>query len=244
MPRQSRLIGEATARLKLRADLQAEQSLQGLEGFSHVWLIWIFHENRTARFHAKVHPPRLGGESIGLFATRTPHRPNNIGLSLVQLVGIEDGILLLGGIDLMDGTPVLDIKPYLPELESVPDARAGWMPSAAKPAVEVTFTPEAEQALEEWTTAFRRGGRASEAERLRGLIVETIRHDPRPLFYRGDEEAPAEEQKKARHAFRLFEGDVHFRMTAPARAEVFTILQEAGEIPPGALRKNSPSHKA
>ena len=98
-PRQPGLVSGARAELKLRSDLQPELALQGLEGFSHIWLIFIFHKNQSARYHAKVHPPRLKGEPIGLFATRTPHRPNPIGLSLVELVEIR--VMLLPCFPLM-----------------------------------------------------------------------------------------------------------------------------------------------
>ena len=116
-PRQPGLVKKAWAKLKIRADLQPEESLQGLEGFSHVWLIWVFHQNKVSRYHAKVHPPRLGGKSMGLFATRTPHRPNPIGLSLVEIVRVEKDGIVVSGADLVDGTPILDIKPYLQEVE-------------------------------------------------------------------------------------------------------------------------------
>ncbi|RYZ79837.1 MAG: tRNA (N6-threonylcarbamoyladenosine(37)-N6)-methyltransferase TrmO, partial [Proteobacteria bacterium] len=111
-PRQPGLSPEAWSKLKIRADLQPAQALEGLEKFSHVWLIFEFHQNKTARYHAKVHPPRLGGESMGVFATRSPHRPNPLGLSLVKLVKIEGDCLFFAGADLVDGTPIFDIKPY------------------------------------------------------------------------------------------------------------------------------------
>ena len=117
-PRQGLLVPAARARLKLDAHVvQPSAALEGLEDFSHVWLIYEFHENTNAgkqhAIKAKVHPPGLGGERIGLFATRTPHRPNPIGLSVARLLKIEGDTLHLGGADLIEGTPILDVKPYL-----------------------------------------------------------------------------------------------------------------------------------
>lgn len=243
VPRQSGLVPSATARLKIRADLQPEQSLQGLEGFSHVWLIWIFHENKSARFHAKVHPPRLGGENLGLFATRTPHRPNPIGLSLVELVSVEKDGIIVSGVDLMDGTPILDLKPYLPEIEARPEARTGWTSRASHAEIEVYFEPDAEEDLQSWSRSLQVRGFEREALNLRDLICETIRLDPRPRLYRGNEQGGATE-RRPHHAFRLFDGDVHFEMKGDAKAHVFTILQGVPDVRPQTLRKPEASIKS
>lgn len=214
-PRQPGLSPHAWSRLKIRADLQPEQALQGLEKFSHIWLVFVFHQNKVARYHAKVHPPRLGGESMGVFATRSPHRPNPIGLSLVELVRIEGDSLILAGADLVDGTPILDIKPYLPEVESKPEARTGWLDKAEKKQITVEFLPEAEAFLQEWQ-------KAHPDKKLREIIVDTLKLDPRPVLYRGyeNEESPY----RSNHAFRLLDGDVHFRFNSPETVVVFNIL--------------------
>lgn len=215
VPRQPGLVESATAWLRLRPDLQPEQSLAGLEGFSHVWLLFVFHQNVVSRFHAKVHPPRLQGKPMGLFATRTPHRPNPIGLSLVSLLKVEKDGLELGGIDLVDGTPILDIKPYIPEIEAKPQARAGWSGQVQASPIEVEFSQEAEEKLNQWQS------QAREAD-LRKIIIETLRLDPRPVVYRGyeNEDSPYRDE----HAFRLFDGDVHFKYVSPRKALVFKIL--------------------
>ena len=148
IPRQSGIVKKVYSELKLRSDLQPELALQGLAGYSHVWLQFVFHQNTSTKYHAKIHPPRLDGESIGVFATRSPHRPNPIGLSLVELVEIKNDILILAGVDLVDGTPILDVKPYLPAFESIPSARAGWMAAVEKKDVHVRFTDQALTALE------------------------------------------------------------------------------------------------
>ena len=214
-PRQPGLVKKAWARLKIRGDLQPAEALQGLEGFSHVWLIWIFHQNKTARYHAKVHPPRLGGKSMGLFATRTPHRPNPLGLSLVELVRVENDSIIVAGADLVDGTPILDIKPYLPEVESIPDARVGWPAEVSKEPIQVEFSEKAEGLLHLWQA--RNPDKA-----LREIIEETLKLDPRPVVYRGYEDS--ESPYRTEHAVRLFDGDIHFKFEGASQVQVFDIL--------------------
>jgi len=216
-PRQPGLVPTAWARLKIRADLQPEQALQGLEGFSHLWLIWIFHQNKVSHYHAKVHPPRLGGESIGLFATRTPHRPNPIGLSLVEIVKIEKDAVIVAGADLVDGTPILDIKPYLPSIESKPEARTGWTGDVSEKNIEVQFSEQAEKVLNLWQSRHPE-------QSLRELIVNTLQLDPRPVIYRGYE--AKESPYRSSHAVRLFDGDVHFKFESDMQVTVFDILLE------------------
>ncbi len=142
-PRQPLLVPGATATLQIAREFLPEHSLAGLERFSHVWLISYFHLNTNKMVRPKIHPPRLQGESVGLFASRSPHRPSPIGLSLARLVKIEKGVLHLAGIDLVDGTPILDIKPYIPEWDSVPDASSGWVKDAPFPVLAVKFAPSA-----------------------------------------------------------------------------------------------------
>lgn len=214
-PRQPGLVKKAWARLKIRADLQPEESLQGLEGFSHVWLIWVFHQNKVARYHAKVHPPRLEGKSMGLFATRSPHRPNPIGLSLVELVSVEKDGIIVSGADLVDGTPILDVKPYLPEVESIPEARTGWLGEVQKDPITVEFTEKAETLMQEWEK--RNADKA-----LREIVIETLQLDPRPVVYRGYEEGNS--PYRSEHAVRLFDGDIHFKFETPTLVKVFDIL--------------------
>ena len=214
-PRQPGLSPEAWSKLKIRADLQPTQALEGLEKFSHVWLIFEFHQNKTARYHAKVHPPRLGGESMGVFATRSPHRPNPLGLSLVELVKIEGDCLFFAGADLVDGTPIFDIKPYIPEIEAKPEAKTGWLGRASKTSIAVEFLPETEIILRDWQAGHP-------DKKLRQIIEDTLKLDPRPVVYRGyeDETSPY----RSDHAFRLLDGDVHFRFLNAQTVQVFKIL--------------------
>ena len=215
VPRQSGLVKEVYSELKLRPDLQPEIALQGLEGYSHIWLQFVFHLNTQARYHAKIHPPRLNGKSVGVFSTRSPHRPNPIGLSVVELVEIKNDILILAGADLVDGTPILDIKPYLPNIENISNARGGWMAQVEAGLIVVTFTPEALEILQKWMD---RTGR----QELKQVIEELIQQDPRPVVYRGFEAGSSPYRNK--HAFRLYDGDIHFEFTAELKATVFTIL--------------------
>lgn len=216
VPRQSGLVKKAFSQLQIKPEFQPETSLVGLEGYSHVWLQFVFHLNNSDRFHAKVHPPRLGGDSIGVFSTRSPHRPNAIGLSLVELLKIENDTLLLAGADLVDGTPILDIKPYLPHIESLQNARGGWAtPAAESEIINVKFTDAAMEILQNWIQKSGRG-------ELREVIEDVLKQDPRPIIYRGYESQESPYRNK--HAFRLYDGDIHFEFTSKTDVIVFDIL--------------------
>ena len=131
VPRQSGLVPEAEGRVEFLPEFSAPEFVHGLEAFSHVWLITGFHENPPWTGSAVVRPPRLGGnERVGVFASRSPNRPNGLGLSLVRLLAIEPGALRVAGIDAVDSTPVYDVKPYLPWCEAQPDAKADWAGAA------------------------------------------------------------------------------------------------------------------
>jgi tRNA-Thr(GGU) m(6)t(6)A37 methyltransferase TsaA len=212
VPRQPLLVQEAWAFLRFDPSVQPELSLQGLEGYSHLWVIFSFHLNQVSRFHAKVHPPRLGGESMGLFATRTPHRPNPLGLSLVKIDHItSEGIEIRGG-DFADGTPVYDVKPYLPEVESRLDARGGWSSSAEQRKVPVVY------ATEELKYRFSQWGHRIQQPRILEIVEQTLEQDPRPLVYKREGMGYKED-----HAFRLFDGDIHFRVREGV-VEVFALF--------------------
>jgi tRNA-Thr(GGU) m(6)t(6)A37 methyltransferase TsaA len=214
-PRQPGLAPSSKARLKILPQYQPQQALEGLSQFSHVWVIFIFHQNSNSRFHAKVHPPRLEGDSIGVFATRSPHRPNPIGLSLVELEKIEGDTLLLRGVDLVNGTPVLDIKPYLPAVEARPEALSGWTERMENRKIQVVFTDSQLEQLKRWSERLQE-------PRLRSLIEETLKLDPRPLVYRGFE-GESESPYRSRHAVRFYDGDIHFHFISPEEIEILEI---------------------
>ncbi|WP_458525575.1 tRNA (N6-threonylcarbamoyladenosine(37)-N6)-methyltransferase TrmO [Onishia taeanensis] len=216
IPRQPGLAPAARARLVLLPPYDDPLTVRGLEAFSHLWLTFVFHQS-PERWTPLVRPPRLGGNArVGVFASRSTHRPNRLGLSLVELTGIDTahgGVALeLAGHDLLDGTPVLDIKPYLPWAEARAAARAGFAP-AAPPQCPVAFSAGAEAALEQ----------RDDADSLRALIRQVLAQDPRPAYRRGAE---------ARlYGVRLRDVDVRFRAEAhedgPAM-RVVALVDEAG----------------
>lgn len=148
VPRQSGLVDALTAAVVFEEPYRNPDALRGLEGFSHIWLIWVFHQSRREAWSPTVRPPRLGGNRrVGVFASRSPFRPNPIGLSSVKLEAIErtdrlGPVLRVRGADLVDGTPILDIKPYLPYGDCHPDASGGFAGEAARPTLTVEIPPE------------------------------------------------------------------------------------------------------
>ena len=178
-PRQPGLAPSAGARLKLIEPFNREEMIRGLETFSHIWVQFIFHQVVADGWKTTVRPPRLGGtERKGVWATRSPHRPNFIGLSVVKLedIDLRDGVeLVISGVDLLDNTPVIDIKPYLPTSDSPGDATEGW--SAGTFAnLDVCFSKEAAD--------FCAGYELRTDIPLQSLIIEVLRVDPRPASQR------------------------------------------------------------
>ena len=160
IPRQAGVVEELRGRVVFDGEYRSDEALRGIEGFSHLWLIWQFSENVRDDFSPTVRPPRLGGNTrLGVFATRSPFRPNALGLSCVELRGLEERpglgtVLRVRGADLMDGTPIFDVKPYLPYADAWPDARAGFAPDAGgelavelEPELEERIPPEKRDAL-------------------------------------------------------------------------------------------------
>lgn len=147
IPRQAGLVEAATSRIVFAPEFRNSDALRGIEEFSHLWLIWQFSENVRDNWSPTVRPPRLGGnERLGVFATRSPFRPNALGLSCVRLVGVEKTancgtVLNVQGADLMDGTPIYDIKPYIAYTDAHPDAECSYA-SAAPETVGVDIPPE------------------------------------------------------------------------------------------------------
>ncbi len=209
VPRQPGLVPEATAVIEIEAKWQPQFAVEGLEKFSHCWLLFIFHQNANLRYHAKVHPPRLGGESIGVFATRSPHRPNPIGLSLVKIERVVDGKIYISGVDVVDGTPVLDIKPYLPEVEALNNAVSGWPSQVQAVEIEVLWPDSLLTLVEAWALRIHQPA-------LKQIIDHTLKLDPRPVAYR--------DQQQKTHAFRLFDGDIHFEFTEQNKIAIQKIV--------------------
>ena len=178
VPRQSGLVPELTAVLEFAPEFRSPEAVRGLEQFSHLWLIWQFSENADAGWSPTVRPPRLGGNRrVGVFASRSPFRPNPIGLSCVRLLELrhdqERGpLLILGGADLVDGTPVYDIKPYIPYADAHPEAAGGFTDSTPRETLEV----ECPRSLLERFPEDRRSA-------LLGVLAQ----DPRPAYQKDPE---------------------------------------------------------
>lgn len=173
VPRQPGLIPEAWGDLHFLKEFQNPDMLRGLEGFSHVWLIFGFHQTIGQGWNPTVRPPRLGGnERIGTFASRSTFRPNGLGLSVALIEQVQsdsngESILKLGGIDMVDGTPVYDVKPYLPHSDSLPEADSGYA-ATPMPQLQVTFCSDALVVLR------------SLEERSGNIIKAALSLDPRP----------------------------------------------------------------
>ena len=172
IPRQSGVVESLQAEIVFEPEFRSRDAVRGLDGYSHIWLIWEFSENVRAGWSPTVRPPRLGGNvRMGVFATRSPFRPNPIGLSCVRLERIEFSdargpVLHVAGADLMDGTPIYDIKPYLPYADAHPEALGGFAP-LPKETIEVKSPPELLQKLPE-----------GQREALLGVLAQ----DPRPQY--------------------------------------------------------------
>ena len=173
VPRQSGVVEELTAQIVFTPTYRNPDALRGIEDFSHLWLVWHFSEVKGDGWRPTVRPPRLGGnQRMGVFATRSPFRPNPIALSSVKLAGMEQTaeygtVLKIRGADLMDGTPILDIKPYIPYADSHPDAVGGFAAAPAGETLEVVIPPELLERIPE-----------NRREALRGVLAQ----DPRPHY--------------------------------------------------------------
>ena len=172
IPRQAGIVRELESLVVFEPEFRSPEALRGIEGFSHLWLIWQFSESVTGRFSPTVRPPRLGGnERMGVFATRSPFRPNALGLSCVELTRVETRpglgtVLVVRGADLMDGTPIYDVKPYVPYADCHPEASGGFAPDAGE-----KLRVEIPEALLNRVPPEKR-------EALRGVLA----NDPRPRY--------------------------------------------------------------
>lgn len=196
VPRQSGLVEEVVSDIVFEPEYRAEEALRGIEEFSHLWLIWIFDRTERETWSPTVRPPRLGGNTrIGVFATRSPFRPNPVGLSCVKLLRVEKGsegsVLKVAGADLVNGTPILDIKPYLPYTDCRTEATGGFTDRTEKRSVKV-FIPE---------EVSRRMGE----EELQALQA-VLREDPRPAYQEDPDRIYAFEFGGKTIRFRVREG--------------------------------------
>ena len=178
IPRQSGLVEQLRSTIVFEPEFRNADALRGIEDFSHLWIIWQFSEAVRQGWSPTVRPPRLGGNArMGVFATRSPFRPNNLGLSCVKLLGMEHTaeygtVLHVGGADLMDGTPIFDIKPYIPYADCQPDATGGFTDTAGDFILKVDFPAHLLEIL---------------PENKREAAIEVLSHDPRPSYQRKPE---------------------------------------------------------
>lgn len=176
VPRQPGLAASATGTVVFEPECRRDEAVRGLEGFSHLWLVWVFDRVPEGAVRLSVRPPRLGGNNkLGVFATRSPFRPNRIGLSAVKLEkvvtgGAEGPVLHVSGPDLVDGTAILDVKPYVPYADAIPEASGAFAEDAPE-RMPVEAVPEARDVFE------------GLSDRLRHLIVETLELDARPAYH-------------------------------------------------------------
>ena len=175
IPRQSGLVTALESTIVFEPEFRNPDTLRGIEGYSHLWILWQFSKAVRQEWSPTVRPPRLGGNTrMGVFATRSPFRPNNIGLSCVRLLGVEHTehngtVLRVAGADLMDGTPIFDIKPYIPYSDSIPDAIGGFTDNAEDFILEVEFPPHLLKLL---------------PPNKRDAAIGVLSHDPRPSYQR------------------------------------------------------------
>lgn len=197
IPRQPGLVPAARAILELLPPCNRREMVRGLEQFSHIWVTFLFHQTVAEGWKPTIRPPWLGGKKrVGVFASRSPHRPNHLGLSAVQLDAVEvDGgsiFLVLSGVDFLDKTPVLDIKPYLPYSDSLETASCGYARGGMLPDVKITFSDQAQVFCARYLSETGRD--------LAGLIKEMVANDPRPAC-----------QKKQKTRFGMLLWDVNIR---------------------------------
>lgn len=178
IPRQSGLVKNLRSTIIFEPKYRNPDALRGMEGFSHLWIIWQFSEAVRDDWTPTVRPPRLGGNTrLGVFATRSPFRPNSLGLSCVEIVGLEDTaeygtVIHVAGADLMDGTPIFDIKPYIPYSDAHPNAIGGFTDQADDFLLEVDFPAELLEML---------------PPEKRAAALEVLSHDPRPSYHQSSE---------------------------------------------------------
>ncbi len=200
IPRQSGLVTEARATLHLLPDYAMPTAFTGLAQFSHIWLIFCFHATQNIAWKPTVRPPRLGGnQRLGVFATRSMFRPNPIGLSVARLLDVQfegtQGVLNLAGIDLLDGTPVLDIKPYISYADAISDASSGFVESTPVNLQQVVFSPKALLQCAEKTSQWQLD--------IETLLRQILQQDPRPAYRWGSVD-------KRQYGMKLYDFDVRW----------------------------------
>ncbi len=203
------MVKNATGILKLENNSAFTEALSEIETFSHLWLIFVFHKDLDKPWRSKIDPPKLDAKKkVGVFASRSPHRPNPIGMSVVKLERIDwdapKGIEIhLSGIDLLDQTPILDIKPYLPYSDSVLDANSGWV-DTEMPKYSVSFSAESLETLSNLSKKTH--------PKIKELIEQMLEWDPRPTSQRRSLPMNSPKTNLMKFAFRLHDLDIHWQI--------------------------------
>jgi len=218
IPRQGSLATTAVGALQFLREDDFKTAIRGLETFTHVWVFFVFHEHGGNRWKPSIRPPRLGGaKKVGVLASRSPHRPNPIGLSVVKIERVlpddpRGPRVEVSGLDILDGSPLLDIKPYIPYADSLPDARGGWAQEEI-PRNEVIFSARAESELS--SRALRSFPELAPAEgyaKLKSMILELLEIDPRPAAQQRKMRVAAPETQGTRYGFYVLDWDVKWEI--------------------------------
>lgn len=201
VPRQGNLAPHVISEIVFEPAYRNPDFVRGIAAFSHLWLIWSFHCNEGAGWHPTVRPPRLGGNTrVGVFATRSPFRPNGLGLSVVRLVSVEDGpVLRVSGADMVDGTPIYDIKPYIAYADSIPEARGGFTEKPRTLLQVQVDCPVPAAAPTDWALAMQ----------------EVLAQDPRPAYQQDPERVYHIILKPYEVSFRVQDGVAHVLTIRP-----------------------------
>lgn len=227
VPRQAGLVMSVDAQLELFEEFSQGETLRGLDAFSHIWLIFAFHQNLQRGWHPTVRPPRLGGNRrVGVFASRSPFRPNPLGLSAVALNHVDTrppkAVLHLRGTDLVDGTPVYDIKPYLPYSDALPEAQGAF--ATLRPAqIKVCFSPDAENDLLRHKERY---------PQLRQQIIDVLAQDPRPAYRTG---------RRDEHSYAVRIYDLELRWDV--HEETLRVKKISSDIEDSNDQRQSPRHR-
>ncbi len=201
IPRQAQIVGQAWGKLQFIGDYRHLDSLNGLSAHSHYWLIWGFDLNVDKDKTLTVRPPRLGGnQRVGVFSTRSPFRPNNLGLSVVKLeqIDTDNFSVMFSGVDMLSGSPIYDIKPYIPYADNRPDAVSDWAGQPPEKSFAVTFLPEVEQQLSAYDKTY--------GVNLSALVRVLLAYDPRPAY-------KASKTDEKIYATTLYDVDIAWRIT-------------------------------
>ena len=207
IPKQGVICPSSEGHIEFSPHIDVVAMTAGLESFSHLWILWLFHQNKNKSLLKKIHPPRLEGKKAGIFSSRSPHRPNPIGMTVVKIMQLTEKYIFIGGLDMVDKTPVLDIKPYIPQWDSFPEATSGWLTHKPERHYEVNFSP---QSLMDLSQLAIQGFLIKNTEEVKTAISECLSIDPRPRAYIKMDETLTDNQKPL-YAFRIFNLDVKFR---------------------------------